>query len=54
MFLVGRVLFAVGYLTGSFLNLLQLRSVGFAMNMIVSTSLIMESQGFNLIKKIYG
>jgi len=49
LFLVGRVLFLIGYFVGTLLNWQTMRSLGMAMTYFPSLILIQRNLGFNLV-----
>jgi uncharacterized MAPEG superfamily protein len=52
LFIVGRILFALGYLIGSLTKISSFRSFGFAVNLIVNVLLASHYFGINLFEYI--
>jgi len=48
LFVVGRVLYAIGYLLASVVKISTLRSLGFAINLIVNIILVTHHLGFEV------
>ncbi len=53
LFLVGRVLFAIGYILGYRMNILQLRAMGFAINLLSIFLVLAEINGIAVINKYF-
>ena len=53
LFLIGRVLFAVGYILGYRMKILQMRAMGFAINLFSIFLVLGEINGISVINKYF-